>query len=613
MTTFMQQTEVDDKVISPGIDQPKRPPSLPEILALKTVYDPYYETFHRQCEEEERYYFGRNAVPHPEGIEPVNPPTAYAIVNTATDHVDVNNISIDVDNPRAKARAERIKKFLIGFWMNIRSPVKRDAVAQANTYGISFLKIMWMPDLWPDKPPPLDEFDSDEAYRDALDEFMERRSISFPFQIMNANPKNLVWDDSRTGIKWVIESYERTDADAVRGRYAGWGSVKKNGEPFTWLEYWDETYCVYVADNEVVWAGEHDYGFQPYVPVFPARTVGWDVGEPEQRYRGILRPVHSLLDEKARALTAYNAILRMFAWRTLDFTGPQALAERAAKNYELFAAKNILPSGVTVTASPLAMPPQELLTYIEKLDTEIEMATFPNSVRGVRPRGVSSGFGISVLAGMGRLVFQGIADGMARAIEEANIRVLKLIENKARGKMTVSARSDVHNFDQSIGPDDIRGMYENRVTLKAEAPEEREREAILAMQLWKSGMISLYEAQRRAGIVNPLDEQLLMGAERLINSPETQLAQQQYFQEGLALLNQLAQAAGGNPADTQFQPGLSQLQRPGENFIQQQRVSSQQGTPSVFPNGLSGIDLLGRQLGQSIGGAVGQPNGSVVR
>ncbi len=186
--------------------------------------------------------------------------------------------------------------------------------------------------------------------------------------------------------------------------------------------------------------------------------------------------------------------------------------------YELFASKNWVRPNVQIQPSPLATPPQEILQQLGMVQTMIEEATFPNVVRGMRPSGVSTGFALSVLAGTGRLVFGKFADAMARGMEEANQKFLKLVNNKAMGRVTVHGRSTVHEFDQSIEPNDIKAFYENNVSLKAEAPEEREREALLALRLWNggSGLISLYEAQRRVGITNPLEEQNQMAAEKLL-------------------------------------------------------------------------------------------------
>ena len=592
-------------------------PTAENVLHIFDTYKKQYEAFHDQCEEEDEYYHGTRSVPIPDDmpIDPVRPATAHAIVNVATDHVDVNNPSIFVPapSPRAKNRSERIQKFLQGVWMHIPEHTKRTVVKHSIQYGVGFIKTWWDGDKWPDAP-LLDEYNDEEEYKEALQDHLDERNISFPFIIDAVNPKNMIWDDSRAGMKWAIEFYE-TDCNDIQMLYPEWRPMIPGTDTVTFLEYWDDTWCGRMADGEWVWGPyKHGYGFNPYVKIQPATSLDYDVGMPEDRYQGILKPVHSLLDSEARLITQYEAILRQYAWRTIDFYGPASSAEATMDEYELFAAKNWVRPNVNIQPSPLAMPPQEILQQLGMVQTMIEEATFPNVVRGMRPSGVSTGFALSVLAGTGRLVFGKFADAMARGMEHANERFLKLVNNKAIGKVTVHARSNVQNFDQAIGPDDIKVFYENSVSLKAEAPEEREREALLALRLWNggSGLISLYEAQKRVGITNPLEEQNQMAAEKLLEMARAQQAEE--VAQAVQLEQQRAQAAdmSANQLGTQFLPGQAQLQRPGEAGIQRQRVGEGTDREATFPRGMGGLDLLGSQLGTATGGGRNMPTGDRV-
>jgi len=271
---------------------------------------------------------------------------------------------------------------------------------------------------------------------------------------------------------------------------------------------------------------------------------------------------------------------------------------------------------VEVKASPTIQAPQELISFSAVLDNEIEAATVPSVVRGQKPSGVSAGFPISVLAGLARLKFQPIADATATAMEQGNVRFAKFVENKIRGKITVRARTEVHEFDQSIEPSDIRGYYENSVKLKAEAPEEREREALLGMRLYQAlPGFPLVEALKRAGIANPLEAIMQRRGEDV-----SALLMEKQAEEALAQLaggfNKQLQSSGlgqGVNPGNQFQPGQQQLQRPGERNVQQARSASQAGRPSVFPQGQGGLDILGSLLGTAPGGAQGLPSGQTVR
>ena len=592
-------------------------PTAENVLHIFDTYKKQYQEFHDQCEEEDEYYHGTRSVPIPDDmpIDPVRPATAHAIVNVATDHVDVNNPSIFVPapSPRAKNRSERIQKFLQGVWMHIPEHTKRTIVKHSIQYGVGFIKTWWDGDKWPDAP-LLDDYTDEGEYKEALQDHLDERNISFPFIIDAVNPKNMIWDDSRAGMKWAIEFYE-TDCNDIQMLYPEWRPMIPGTDTVTFLEYWDDTWCGRMADGEWVWGPyKHGYGFNPYVKIQPATSLDDHVGMHEDRYKGILKPVHSLLDSEARLITQYEAILRQYAWRTIDFYGPASSAEATMDEYELFAAKNWVRPNVNIQPSPLAMPPQEILQQLGMVQTMIEEATFPNVVRGMRPSGVSTGFALSVLAGTGRLVFGKFADAMARGMEHANERFLKLVNNKAIGKVTVHARSNVQNFDQAIGPDDIKVFYENSVSLKAEAPEEREREALLALRLWNggSGLISLYEAQKRVGITNPLEEQNQMAAEKLLEMARAQQAEE--VAQAVQLEQQRAQAAdmSANQLGTQFLPGQAQLQRPGEAGIQRQRVGEGTDREATFPRGMGGLDLLGSQLGTATGGGRNMPTGDRV-
>ena len=596
-------------------------PSIEDILDKQKSANEYFRNFHQQCKEEEDYYFLRKQVPVPDGSDPVRPATARAIIDVAADHVDVNNLSIDVPIMlRSKARAERLQKYYQAIWANIKTPVKRTAVKHSFIYGQAWLKQMFVPQEWNDSP-RMDDYGvslengkimlvDEQGYKEATKDFLERRKLLFPFSVENVNPREMIWDDSRTGPKWVIRQVSATVRD-MKQRFSNWTTSRGPGEMSTFSEYWDDTWYGYFADGSFIHGPfRHGYGFLPFVPVTPANTLDWDAGTPEDRYQGILKPVHNLLDSEARIISQIHAIMHTVSYRTLDFSGPTHLAAQARDNYELWGGMNVIPPGVDVRPSPFIQVPPDLLNQLSMVQTMIEEATFPNVVRGLRPKGVSTGFGVSVLAGMGRLRFQGGADGMARAIEILNSGFAKLLENVVRSSVTVHARSEIHNFDETIRPADVKGYYENIVRLKAEAPEERERESILANQLHQGGLISLYEAQRRIGITNPLDEQVQMAAEQMVAG-----ARDQQLQEFLASVaaseSQQLQGGRGDMA-TQFQPGQAQLQRPGEAGIQRQRMNTR-NEASVFPRGLGGLDVLGRALGTPGGGATGMPSGQTVR
>ena len=616
-------TASPERTYTPGYSSNGRSPSKPtldEIMALHREGSAYYHQFHGQCKTEEDYYLGRRHIPVPEGIDPVWPATATSIINVATDHVDVNNLSIDVpSSSRSRARAERIKKFYQGAWLSIKEPVLRTAVRQTFLYGITFLKTMFDADRWPDAPKYEAYGDDLATYKKDLQEFLDVRSISFPFVVRPINPRNMIWDDSKTRMKWAIQFTEKSVKDISR-RYPEWVPKADGGQKAgiaQWLEYWDEEWCAYIADGQFVYGPEkHGYGFMPFTPIYPVQSFTFEEGRPEDRYKGILWYAHNLLDEEARLMSQIGSIIRTTAWRTLDFHGPQQMAQKAADEYEMFGGKNVVPPGVTVAISPMSQVPPDLYQHLNIVQTSIEQVTFPNVIRGMRPRGVSAGFAISVLSGMGRLVFQGVADGTRHAVELVNGNLGRLVVNKLKGRVTVSARTEAHAIDQTIEPGDWRDMYENTVQIKAEAPEEREREALLAMRLYQGlpGGFPMYEALRRAGITNPLEAMMERRAEDLTLTPEFLQAQMGELMRRINLPGQMAEAMGGPGGNVgNMNMGGAQLQRPGEAAVQRQRVQSRNENAMVFPQGMGGLDQLAGRLGQPGGGATPMPSGQTVR
>ena len=618
--TFLPESEVP---LEPGSGNP--PPTAFEVMELLRDGKSYFAEFHSRCRIEDDFFFGNFQVDTPNGHETVIPATGRSQINVATDHVDISHISVLVpSSARQRARAEKLQRFYTAIWQNVDPAVLRTAVRHAFLYGVSFIKPMFDADNWPESP-HMEDYEDVSQFREALQDFMDKKDMQFPFTVKNTNPQNIVWDDSRSDIGWAIEFYER-DPQVIRKKYGNWASLAPSGATSTWAEYWNKEWMGILVDGQWLrgYPIRHNYGFMPYKLIMPANSTELEMGLPQNRYQGLLRPVHQLLKEEARILTAYGAILRRHAWTTLNFSGPAAAVEATKGVYEQWEGYNSLLPGVTVSEAPVPSPPQELMTQLNNIQTAIEMATFPNIIRGMRPRGVSSGFQTSVLSGMGRLVFSGVASGMARAIQQANSGFAKLVENKLKDSVTVFGRAQIERFDQKIGPRDINGMYDNIVELSAEAPEEAERRAILGKTLYEAGIISLMETQRRAGIVSPFEEQLQMGAERLMQSPELMQAQSALAVERISLLNQLVEASAVEGAEgepdfsSQFQQGQQQLQRPGEAAIQRQRMAAQGGNNGsgndgvgFFPQGMNDLDNLAT-ISQGNGGAI-QAGGGKVR
>lgn len=615
-------------------------PKIGEILTKFSEGQERQRTFTAECEKARKYYLSKNEVPVPKAAdteemgEPVHTGTSHAIINIATDHVDINNLAIDVPGSgRARARSEKIHTFLQGTWMNVKAPVKRMVARHCFEFGCAVTKTMFNPDLWPDAP-HFDgkEGDPEEAiYKEELADYLDARRINFPIEVFSVSPMNFIWDDARRGMKWGIEFYI-SPAHDVKSMFPDWNRPEGvgSGDLVTWMEYWDETWFGIVASTGTEgkngsWLMEpirHGYGFQPYTLYHPTNSDDVSTGPIDERFTSILRPNYELLDSIDRQFTAMEAMGIAYAFPGIDIHAPnKTTADAIIENYEPSGKVNALYGGAEAKPSPRPPVPQDAFQILQSVESKVEQGSFPNVVAGQRPTGLSTGFAVSVLAGMGRLVFQGVADAIGEGFADVGVKMLMLVENKVRGPITVHARTNVQNFDTTIKPSDIRGKYEHKITLKAEAPEEAERQANLALALWNQGdgIISQLTAMQRARISDPLTEMVQIRAEKiLLLLNEMQLPQAaeelaQGSQQPAALgaaqqfAGELDQTSGGGFNSGQFGP--VQGPRVGEAGIQDRRIRTRQNNERTFPRGVGEGDVLGRILGGSSGNGISQPSG----
>jgi hypothetical protein len=621
MTTLA--TEYRDTDIDPSS------PKADYVRALVKGNKDHFKAFKANCARADMYFEAENDIPVPEElpITSVHMGSARTIITTAVDHINTENMSVEVRaSGRAQARAERIQMSLQGIWLQIKDPVLTTALYQEALYGITWIKPQFEPDLWPDSPQWDDKKyqGNDGVFREDMRRYMEMRKIAFPLSCEVINPQNMIWDDSASGPKWAIEIYEGVKVGKLRKFFPAWfaQAATKNSDTEEYAVYWDaEWFGVLIGGEWATRPYRHGYGIMPLIPAIMANTINSKMAPLEKRYQGLLSGVYDLLDAEDRIATAMEAILQGYAWPSIDFSGDNNTVLKAvAAAYRIIGAKNILQKGTRAVPAPRPAVQQELFTVLGQFQAQIEQNTVAAVARGQSPSGISSGFGVTSLAGMARLRFGPMADGLSRAVEQCNGVFLRVIELKIGRAITVSARSEVHNFDQRIGPEDIRGLYENDVKFKAESPDERERAASLGERLYGAGLISLTEAQRRAGIVNPQQEQIQMIAERIaavaeeasIEAVAAELSEDNQPAPSVAaaadidLSGQRAQTANNTG---QFTPGLQQSQSVQNPASQEKRIRTRRLMEQAFPQGLSDMTNLGRRASTANSNGTALPSG----
>ena len=622
MTTQETNTNsLDDSRWVEVLEEEVNAPSLQQLLDLKANAEQrQFDHFKQQCEQEDIFYEGTFHVSTAEGGVQIKTPKGHALIEDATNHVDVSNINIIVPprGARGQANAEILTKFYIGAWNRARQeqPVLKMAVKHAFRYGLGVMKIMFDPDLWPRGDVPEED---DPKYVDAIKELFETRDVSFPYQVRTVNPKNIIWDTSTTDRKrWGIEKYMMPVEQVVALYGKEWEktAANLNGEIEFW-EYWDEEWVAYIADDR--WAmrpRRHGYGRIPYV--FADAGLGKDLisTNPSERYRGLLYYIHELLIEHARLLSQWDTLIRYNAWPTLDFVGPEEIVRRVTNQYSIEpGSKNWIDESVRREAFQPPQTPAEVQVMIDRIEAMIEEDTVPRVVRGM-DAGATSGFDTSVRAGMARLKFGSIADGISMMIQSANELYARILENVIRHPIRVWAQTEVHQFDQRVKPDDIKGHYITIVRLEAASPEDQQNRAMLGMRLWNGGqgLISRsLAAKKYLGVQNPLEDDQQRMAEILLQQLLPQIAP--IALDRIGLLPQLQQALGAGAQEGTPPPGgvgnmflggaTSVAPRPDELQRTGQGQATRTGQPNqgFFPRSPQEIDRLGGLMG----GAGGAP------
>ena len=486
-----------------------------------------FQKFKSQCEDLDDFFLNDFDFSVPDSGTMIRLGTAQSVINTLVAHVSPQflDISVPPPGPRGQARAEIMEKFLTGAHHMIepRTPVYRELTKHAGLYGIAWEKVEFIANEWSDfpEPPPYGE-DKTSAYRQKIQEVIDKRSICWPIKSVAVNPQNLIWDmNNGTQPRWVIYEYE-VDAEWVQAHFPEWENFKKGY--VTFQEVWTHSQVAYVANNKwVLEPRRHGYGRLPWIMYWP--QMGLDTGnsEPENLYMGLLNGSTEMIRAQSQLASHYIDIVGKSAWPTLEFTGPPGITEEVQAAWDdTPGAKNIKPPQVQVGISDVPRPPSEIGIAKEFLDEAIEANTVPAVARGQRPTGAASGYHTAVLAGIASLNFGAVKEAMERGLQDKGEAILRIVEHVIDDRVSVFGKTEAGVLDAVIKPSDIKGHYVNIVRINSVSPEEQERRLNLWSNLWRAGYVDLDTALRKGGVSNPLEVRAKILEEQFLNSPGIQ-------------------------------------------------------------------------------------------
>lgn len=600
----------------------------------------FYEAF----EESEMFYEGNWEPEGPESMPKTVPATAFAIVEEATDHVDVEHITAHVPTIGKKgqneAQAGKIKLFIRGMW-NYWSghaediPPARDFTKNLFLGNKAIFRVLVDWDAWPE--PDIPEGTKKAEADEIRNQMRDIRAMNFPVVCNSISPRYFIDDPTIGRKRWAMEFYNK-DADDVRELYGDWADPRKREKPsekslydadnVEIIDYWEEgtqpakeedvdaglakkvgdevsgCWRVIIGDHILAKGPSWLAGYPlPYVIKYGGSGRESRDGHHEKKGRGILHPIRSLLRAEGRRLTQLDAITAFYATPVLFAEG-----EESEWNFKWEPGwLNFRPQGRDTPEAPnVPQPHAALLATIAQIQAGMERGTFGSVVRGEKQAGTRSAAEHAILSAQAELRFRPAKRAVEDAIREVNEKTLLLLKNvilKADDPVIVPTADDTMESPPRLKASDIPTPFYHRIELEDTSPSAVSREALVGVQLHQEGAIDDEEMMTRAGIENTADMKQRVRRDRIMKLPYVEMhlgrelvesftgepVEEMEFQEALIQAHQgmrLQQAQGINQGAAPI--GVGAMQGQG---------ASVPGGPEEMVRTIQGMGQIGRPTG----------------
>lgn len=566
---------------------------LSEYLQLRTVV---FRDYLQTVVEDEKYYqqeFAQDLIP-PEwkarGFEPTVPPTAYNAVEAATNHILttpdilIPERPVEEDALIEQSIASQKATALMYFWHQVFK--QGDPLGHAKKDIIKWGKVVLKKVIDPAALAP-----------DGT--FIGRKR--FPWKVYQLAPQTVYEVGDPSDPDCVYEAY-LTKVATARILYPeanGAWTQKKQQEEVRVVEYWEkpsghnkgvrriwiEGERVLNKPNPYFWVDYVDDAGQPvytgYIPYFIADS-GWGDGHlganPEKRYVGMIRRIHSMLKTEARQLTAADAQLRISTFPLIKL---KDIEEDDEHPIQLGPGAKVSLSGeqdIEAMAWPQLDP--GLFNIIKNVHAYTnELAQF-QTLSGIPQSGVDSATEADQNFRSATAKLEAPIRGLKSIITRVNETVLMDIENIFEAPVTLYGAADGMPGAIELKPEWIDGFYENFVELKTS--DQRALDAANAVRwanLYQTFGLDKRYAMKMAGIPNPQQRIAQRMQEDVWADPRAhELRMAQYMQNQGEFGEQLAgrildQMINGVPTDDTDENGMNP---PAPAMVQPPQTEMQQ-------------------------------------
>lgn len=561
-------------------------PTVEGIKGLLEQRKDYYAALRKQQTEDEGFYEGTNDI----GVKSPYRVTRFMM---ARGQVDVTVDHIVPDHPAVKReprkptqeeqrKADLIEKFLNGWLIELCNesphPIKA-LVKMLCLRGEGWGKTL---------------YDDDAAQRIADEpkkrkgekkEAFEARHLAWQADTANMVPFLMSFPDPmgiyasprlRNGRPLnVIETYERLPSD-VQESWPDWEpkSGRTERETVTWIEWWEDDWRCFLADDKPVLKGDvqpNIYGFVPYRYGNAGYGIRTHTGAPEQLVRSCFHELKEVFVAQDRRASQIDSIVALWAFHRMITDLP---TDQAKKLIELdWTAGSVitLPEGALANnrfrIEQGESPPPGLFAAMEMIQRRIDMS-FPAVVRGATQAGVDTGYQQAIMTGQARLRFKGplmAAEGMLAGMVADGLRLLETVHKKPITIYAVSAEGKARQA-QVVRPEDIGGYYNCQVKLEASDPEENDRRQMLGLKLKQGGapMSWQHVLENYFGVANATEiiteaiaEDIVRTNPAIVQGISKRALEKLGLKEELAWLEEQEKARAGGPA-APLGPGTTQ-------------------------------------------------------
>jgi hypothetical protein len=552
-------------------------PELEKFNRLKMVYSSY----HTAMEEDDKYYhkqYGKDIVPREwvdDGFKATIPPTGNVAVETAAEHILTTPKIYVPERPSTENQlmerqvADSKQQALKFFWHNLF--ISGDPLGHGKKKLIKDGRLVLKKEIkW-------DYIDPDSEMFGVNDFLWNLRVLS--------NETVLEDPDDPYDPTYVYEYYTMRAGTARRffpDAIGSWAKDKKDTDTVTYVEYWTKPHgtdkgkrCVWI-DNEKVLEKDNPYHwvasvnedgedtYDGYIPYFIADSGWGDVNaenKPEDRYVGILRYMHDILETEARQLTAADVQTRVATFPILKGWNLESDAE---KPFRIGPASLLRLNGDKNNSDVEIMPfpdlPRGVTDLLNRLHNFANELTRFNTLGGGPQKGVDTATEADLNVRNASAKLSGPVSGLQSLLTRVNKTVLQDIELVLEAPVVLYGAADSGPGMVTLNPEDINGFYLTFVQLQTSEQAALDR---ALLKTWGDAMhtfdLDPEYAMRQAGIENPT-ERIVRSAEHkvFIDPMMHQLRVMTELGEGgikaIQLLNQLTGTGVQNEANPGFQP-----------------------------------------------------------